>query len=197
MQQARAHVGAVLREWSLGGIAEDACLIVSELVTNAVLATRAARLPDPVRMWVLSDGDGGVLFLVWDATMPPPVGRTVGPDAEHGRGLAIVDAVAACWGSYHVGGRICGKVVWALTGPGRAASEPPAVPGTAGVRGDGLIAPARRSAPALPVRRTPVSPLPNGMRGLNRTPVAPHILARVKAALERLDAHRGRVEDAG
>src|ERR1700728_1427465 len=45
---ARAHVGAVLREWSLGDVADDACLVVSELVTNAVLSTRAAGLHDPV-----------------------------------------------------------------------------------------------------------------------------------------------------
>jgi hypothetical protein len=60
-----------------------------------------------------------------------------------------------------------------------------------------VLPPAVRGAPPLPVRRTPVFPLLNGMRAVNRAPVAPQILARVKAALERLDDHRGRVGDAG
>lgn len=83
---ARARAGAVLREWELGDIEDDACVIVSELVTNAVLSTRAARLPDPVRLWMLGS-EAGALLLVWDATMPAPVRRAAAPDAEHGRGL--------------------------------------------------------------------------------------------------------------
>src|ERR1700749_2446804 len=40
---ARLHARAVLHEWGLAGLAEAACLIVSELVTNAV---RASTTPD-------------------------------------------------------------------------------------------------------------------------------------------------------
>ena len=159
---ARAHVGAVLWEWELGDIEDDACLIVSELVTNAVLSTREARLPDPVRMWMLGSG-AGVLFLVWDATMAAPVRRAAAPDAEHGRGLNIVDALSARWGAYHPGGDLGGKVVWAVA-----------------------AAPARWRAPALPARLTPALPPACGNRPRNRPPVAPYVLARVKAALERL-----------
>jgi anti-sigma regulatory factor (Ser/Thr protein kinase) len=112
---ARAHSGALLREWELGDIADDACLIVSELITNAVLATRAARLLDPVRLWMLGS-EAGVLFLVWDVTMPAPARRAAAPDTERGRGLTIVDALSARWGSYHAGGQLGGKVVWALAG---------------------------------------------------------------------------------
>jgi hypothetical protein len=151
---ARAHAGAVVWEWGLGDVEDDACLIVSELVTNAVLSARPARRPDPVRMWMLGSG-AGVLFLVWDATMAAPVRRAAAPDAEHGRGLNIVDALSARWGSYHAGGRLGGKVVWAVARSGRA------------------------------VRRIPVFPVAGGNRAVNRSPVAPHVLARVKAALER------------
>jgi anti-sigma regulatory factor (Ser/Thr protein kinase) len=125
---ARAHVGAVLREWGLGDIADDACLIVSEVVTNAVTATRDADSTEPVRIWVLADTRTGVLFLVWDATMPAPVFRVTTPDAEHGRGLAIVDAVSARWGSYPAGGQAGGKVVWAQC----ALEAPDCIPGSAG-----------------------------------------------------------------
>jgi hypothetical protein len=113
-------------------------------------------------MWMLGSG-AGMLFLVWDATMPTPVCRPAAPDAEHGRGLNIVDALSARWGAYHPGGDLGGKVVWALA-----------------------AAPARRPAPALPVRLTPALPPVNGDRTRNRPPVAPHVLATVKAALERM-----------
>jgi hypothetical protein len=167
---ARAHVGAVLREWGIGDIADDACLIVSELITNAVFSTRDACRTDPVRIWMMAGSGAGVLFLIWDSTTPAPVRRVTTPDAEHGRGLNIVEAVSAGWGSYHANGHLGGKVVWAIAGP----------------------APTDRPIPALPVRRAPVSPLPNGKRARNRAPIAPHILARVKAALERLPAPESR-----
>ena len=86
---ARAHVGAVLWEWSLGDIADDACLVVSELVTNAVLSTRAAGRHDPVRIWVLGDHGGGALFLVWDATMPGPVRRASCPMVKSSTAVLI------------------------------------------------------------------------------------------------------------
>ncbi|HEY5019350.1 MAG TPA: ATP-binding protein, partial [Streptosporangiaceae bacterium] len=168
---ARAHIGAVLREWELSHIEDDACLIASELITNAVQSTRAERRPDPVRMWMLGS-EAGVLFLIWDATMPAPVHRVVTADAEHGRGLTIVDTMADRCGSYQVGGQLGGKIVWALVMPGRTS-----------------------------VRRIPVFPLVNGTRARNRAPIAPHILARVKAALERMPpvaaAQRGGAGDAG
>jgi hypothetical protein len=133
------------------------------MITNAVVSTRDARYSDPVRLWVLGSGVG-VLFLVWDATTPAPARRVITPDAEHGRGLNIVEALSARWGSYHASGHLGGKVVWALAGP----------------------APTGRPVPTLPVRPAPISPPPNGKRARNRAPVAPHILARVKAALELL-----------
>jgi hypothetical protein len=44
-------------------------------------------------MWML--GSTGASVLVWDATEPAPVRRVTTPDAEHGRGLDIVDALCA------------------------------------------------------------------------------------------------------
>jgi anti-sigma regulatory factor (Ser/Thr protein kinase) len=110
---ARAHAGAVLWEWKLDAIRDEAALIVSELVTNAMLAASTAPRPEPVRMWMLGSMGTSVLFLVWDATEPAPVRRVATPDAEHGRGLTLVDALSATWGYYHPGDRPYGKVVWA------------------------------------------------------------------------------------
>ena len=110
---ARAHAAALLWEWRLAAISDEAALIVSELVTNAVFATRAARIPAPIRLWTLGTLGASALFLVWDATAPPPVRRDAAPDAEHGRGLTLVDALSATWGHYHPAEPPHGKCVWA------------------------------------------------------------------------------------
>jgi hypothetical protein len=111
-------VDALLRVWGLGGIAEDACLIASELVTNAFLSTRAERRSDPIRLWVLGS-ERTVLLLVWDSSTPAPVLSVPSDEAENGRGLMIVEALSREWGSYQADG---GKVVWsALTQSGPTA----------------------------------------------------------------------------
>lgn len=111
---ARAHAGAVLWEWNLSAISDECALIVSEMLTNAVLSTQARHRPDPVRLWMLGSSGASALFLVWDATEPAPVRRAAAPDAEHGRGLDIVNALSARWGYYLPAGYPGGKVVWAL-----------------------------------------------------------------------------------
>ncbi len=114
---ARAHARAFMHEWRADADFTDvAALILSELLTNAVLSTQAHGFPDPVRMWMLGDG-GSVLFLIWDATMPAPVRGVTTPDAEHGRGLALTDALCARWGFYHPAEHPGGKVTWALLKP--------------------------------------------------------------------------------
>jgi anti-sigma regulatory factor (Ser/Thr protein kinase) len=111
---ARAHVRAILREWQADADATDlAALVVSELLTNAVLSSRAHGCVDPVRMWMLNDG-ANILVLVWDATMPAPVLATAAPNDEHGRGLILVNDVCEQWGFYHPAEDHGGKVVWAL-----------------------------------------------------------------------------------
>ncbi len=69
---ARAHATQVLWEWGMAEISDTAELIVSELMTNAVAASRALEGgPFPVRFWLLSDRKQ-VLILVWDASPEPP-----------------------------------------------------------------------------------------------------------------------------
>jgi anti-sigma regulatory factor (Ser/Thr protein kinase) len=114
---ARAHAGAVLWEWNLSAITDECTLIVSEMLTNAVLSTQQHHRPEPVRLWMLGSSGTSVLFLVWDATEPAPVRRATIPDAEHGRGLEIVGSLSAHWGYYHPAGYLGGKVVWALMRP--------------------------------------------------------------------------------
>jgi anti-sigma regulatory factor (Ser/Thr protein kinase) len=119
---AHAHAHAVMWEWKVNkDTADEALAVVSELVTNAVTSTQVHRVRAPVCLRVLGD-EASVLILVWDATMPAPVPAPASPEAEHGRGLAIVESLSVHWGWYFSPGRPGGKVVWALMSP----ADPPA-----------------------------------------------------------------------
>jgi anti-sigma regulatory factor (Ser/Thr protein kinase) len=115
---ARLHTRHVLREWGLAGFAESAELVVSELVTNGVKATRALAQA-AIRLWLFSD-QRQVAVMVWDASGQPPVRMDVNDDAENGRGLLLVDAVSEQWGWCFPGdtpaGNHHGKFVWAIIG---------------------------------------------------------------------------------
>jgi anti-sigma regulatory factor (Ser/Thr protein kinase) len=112
---ARLHTRQVLWEWGLTQLTEDAELIVSELMTNAVFASESMETTFPVRLWLLSDKEH-VAILVWDANPRPPVNLDPDVDAEWGRGLLLVAASSKRWGSYPAPD-IGGKVVWAVIGP--------------------------------------------------------------------------------
>lgn len=81
-----------------------AAVVVSELVTNAVIHGR-----DPVRL-SLSRDDGLVRVEVFDGSTVLPSRRNAEPEDTGGRGLQIVESYSADWGSEHVDG---GKVTWA------------------------------------------------------------------------------------
>src|SRR5260370_28632854 len=98
---ARGHARNLLEEWQLGYLAEVVLLVLSELVTNSVIATSEARweagLP-PVRLWVLG-GTPGVMLLVWDALAEDPRPRQADVGDESGRGLLIVRRYSGIWDS--------------------------------------------------------------------------------------------------
>ena len=105
---ARKFTRNTLGRWELSHTADNAELIVSELLANAITATE--RMPFRAHVGALITADPRqLLLLVWDASPEPPV-RQDHDDAPNGRGLQIIEALAARWGS-------CadsrGKVVWA------------------------------------------------------------------------------------
>jgi anti-sigma regulatory factor (Ser/Thr protein kinase) len=106
---ARLHARLVLAEWGLAALSDDTELLVSELVTNGVRASRAAG-HDAVRVWLVSDLRQVVVF-VWDGSPRPPARADPGADAESGRGLLLVEAISDRWG--HFGYDSGGKVTWA------------------------------------------------------------------------------------
>jgi anti-sigma regulatory factor (Ser/Thr protein kinase) len=107
---ARRRTRQALAAWELGDVAEDAELVVSELMTNAVLAMLELPRASQIVLY-LAAGPGWLTLLVWDACPELPVRRPHGDDSAGGRGLEIVQALTSRWGSWvPVHG---GKVVWA------------------------------------------------------------------------------------
>lgn len=115
---ARSFVRHALGVWGLGGLADSAELVASELVTNAVKATGE---PVPqgsyVNVWDLAViavelrvSGRGLRVAVGDSSREQPALQTVDADAEGGRGLVLVAALSTRWG-------VCpapdGKVTWA------------------------------------------------------------------------------------
>ena len=65
-----------------------------------------------MRLWLSADHER-VLVQVWDADHQLPVPRRPDPDAEHGRGLLLVESLGEAWGAYRPQ-RSIGKVAWAI-----------------------------------------------------------------------------------
>jgi hypothetical protein len=118
---ARLHARAVLWEWGLTAFHDTACLILSELTTNAVAASaglngsrydgRWTPGTPPIRFWLCSDRQR-VMAAVWDASHHRPTRAAPDdPEADHGRGLLLVETLSEKWG---VQTRGSGKVVWAV-----------------------------------------------------------------------------------
>jgi anti-sigma regulatory factor (Ser/Thr protein kinase) len=108
---ARLHAVHVLRDWQLRDLSDDAALIVSELVTNAV--TASAILPDrpPVSLRLITNGQS-LRIEVQDRSPADPRPDAEGSDdAEHGRGLAVVAALSTRCGADRTARNR--KTVWA------------------------------------------------------------------------------------
>ncbi|PAZ12958.1 ATP-binding protein [Streptomyces sp. SA15] len=106
--QARRLTRARLTGWS---VCEDTCdtaaLVVSELVTNAIVHTASTRV-----VCELHDGDDLVRIAVRDEGCAPgePHPSPQRPEEEHGRGLLLVEALCHSWGAHEHGP---GLLVWA------------------------------------------------------------------------------------
>ncbi len=116
--RARRFVRDVLAAWGVEQFEEAATLLTSELVTNAVLHARTRpeltlRLSGD-RLWVG----------VFDGTPISPTRKRYGPDAATGRGLMLVERMAAAWGT-SVSEQ--GKVVWFELSPEAGEAVGPAL----------------------------------------------------------------------
>lgn len=94
---------------------EVAQLLVTELVANSV---RHAGPPLTVDCEATKDG---LKIIVRDGSFDRPVGRQPDPTDESGRGIQLVEAVAAQWGvDDHPDGT---KSVWVTLGAGTASNS--------------------------------------------------------------------------
>jgi anti-sigma regulatory factor (Ser/Thr protein kinase) len=113
---AREFTGQILRGWDLLVVAEDAAVIVSELVTNALrhgscAVNGAAHENVELILWRRCRQ---VVCAVTDPGIGAPVLVQPDPFGEAGRGLQVVQALSATWGWARLGGSR--KAVWAAMG---------------------------------------------------------------------------------
>ena len=116
LADARDALRQALTAWGLAGLADDVELAAGELLVNVLLHTEGGAvltlevLPEPVRRVRLSVQDRSS---VW------PRRRSPGEAATSGRGLLMIDALAARWG---VEPRGDGKAVWCEFAPTESAA---------------------------------------------------------------------------
>ncbi|MFE2291097.1 ATP-binding protein [Streptomyces sp. NPDC059452] len=112
----RDFVGTLLRTGAHPGLADDARLCVSELVSNVYCHTRS----ELVRVEVMVDRDQVAVHVTDDGLgpLPKPAAR---PEGEGGRGFLVVDGLATSWGSStrQENTRRTRTVWFVLTEPGR------------------------------------------------------------------------------
>jgi anti-sigma regulatory factor (Ser/Thr protein kinase) len=101
----RLHARHILHEWLLGHLADDAGLLISEMLTNAISAFR-----DPVCLRLLADREQ-LIIEVWDSAPDNPQPRIADYADESGRGMAVIEAIAHRWGVQRISDSK--KLVWA------------------------------------------------------------------------------------
>ncbi len=99
----RGFVGRTLEAWGCGELADTACLLASEILTNAV---RHAHTPIGLRLYRAA---GDVTVEITDDNTHLPARRLADPDDENGRGLMLVESLASAWGARPTR---TGKSVW-------------------------------------------------------------------------------------
>jgi anti-sigma regulatory factor (Ser/Thr protein kinase) len=93
-RQARSAVRRALAAWRMDRLSGDAELLASELVANAAEHGDGTPISLALRRHAEPDGRPGITCEVTDASSAMPRRSEPGPDAERGRGLAIVAALA-------------------------------------------------------------------------------------------------------
>ena len=104
---ARRFAMRTLHQWNSEDEGDVVELLLSEVVTNALLHTSS-----PVEVCLVRDFQG-IRVAVADGSPALPSQRHWADDASTGRGLALVEALASGWGVELVDG---GKVVWFTVG---------------------------------------------------------------------------------
>ncbi|GHJ38468.1 SpoIIE family protein phosphatase [Streptomyces sp. TS71-3] len=110
VRRLRQLLHKLLPDWGLGALLDDLELLITEVVTNALVHAdtevdvRLREYPDHVRVEVRDSDPRSPILL---ANLGP--GEAGDAEAESGRGMLIVDALASAWGSSPAGR---GKTTW-------------------------------------------------------------------------------------
>jgi anti-sigma regulatory factor (Ser/Thr protein kinase) len=102
--EVRRFVGEVLGRWGEDVLLEEASLVATELVTNAVIHGQS-----DVTVRICTTGEG-VRISVADTSPAMPAMGCPSERGSSGRGLNIVSGLAAAWGTEAT---VTGKMVWA------------------------------------------------------------------------------------
>ena len=137
---ARRAAARALTRAGRDDVVDEVALLVSELVTNAIL-----HVGSPIELEVAAD-PRGVRVEVRDSSPLAPVAHAYDDDATTGRGIGLVDLVADRWG---VDPRPGGKAVWFELGDAPMPPPPSATP-DAPARPDG----GDDAAPTSPAQAT-------------------------------------------
>ncbi|KAA9375986.1 MULTISPECIES: ATP-binding protein [Microbispora] len=109
---ARAWARRLLAAEVAEELADDAVLLLSELITNSIVHSDSGRNPDGLVTVVLATGGGIAHCEVIDdgSATSVPVVRDLSEEDAGGRGLWMVNAMADAWGFHH--DDEVGNVVW-------------------------------------------------------------------------------------
>ena len=112
VKAARDFTAQTLRCWQLDDLVDEGVMIASELVTNAVRHGACLGGPGTGKVGLTWQRHvSRVICVVTDGSIMPPVLAPPDTGAESGRGLHVVNALAAAWGWTMVG--TGEKAVWA------------------------------------------------------------------------------------
>jgi anti-sigma regulatory factor (Ser/Thr protein kinase) len=105
---ARHLVATLVRGWQLEPLIDAAELVVTELVTNAILHAPGE---DSCELELVAHA-GRLRITVANGSAIRPVVAELQPDQTHGRGLHAVEALATRWGvdDHHGGKRVWGEL---------------------------------------------------------------------------------------
>jgi anti-sigma regulatory factor (Ser/Thr protein kinase) len=95
-RMARFYVRAALNYHNLGDYARDVETVTSELVSNAVTHANAQAIS--LELMRLKEDSDAIVVVVTDPSPLPPVKCHPDEDAEHGRGLHLIEACSTRWG---------------------------------------------------------------------------------------------------
>ncbi|WNO76647.1 ATP-binding protein [Streptomyces sp. AM8-1-1] len=107
---AREELAKTLAAWGMAEVEDAALVVLSELVTNAVIHARVSPGREIETRFQLAGAD--LRIEVHDSSDVRPRSQDPSSESERGRGLSLVSALADQWGISERDG--VGKSVWAL-----------------------------------------------------------------------------------